>query len=1125
MAIREALWISSGSVTQLDSTSDGLAVNEIDTSDGQALTIGNANATAIEFGSVGIDSVSGALTIGGSNASSIEFGANIDKDANEALIIGGSNATVVQFGANIDKDAAEALVIGGSNATAVQFGAEIDADAAEALVIGATNATSVQVDGIEITGSTIDTVGAGTLTIGGAGSTATAIEIGTAGELTKVLGNFEVVGTEVVGGSATFNGNTDIGDTSADTLTITASVDQAINFTSGLTSHFTTTSGDLKIIPEGTTIAQGGLGVALSFTSYTTTNPVTNGVLTGVGTSFQSELDIGDAIEVQLAGGTEVHTVASITSDTVLEVDAPFASLEAGVTLGLTTDDNLFEVYSGDAKARLTVNKNGNLSATRGEEHAAILTLNNEEGGHTNSFYIHNTDPTGIISGTVGDVCLTQSGGTIYFNSGGGTVWTAVGSAGGDTLQQAYVAGASINITAGEGDLAFTASTADFTVTTTAGGDMIVSDDGAGTNFLATDHTNSQLELGHADITVGFLGDVDTDITFETATAPHAITLDSGALTVSTTTSGLLSLTGAGGITSTSTGGTYTVNAAGQTVDINSTILDVDTTGVIQLDGVGGSNFNTDSGNLTLAATTTGEVLVDGVDGVEINSASGAIDIGNDADAQAINVGTGAAARTITIGNTTGATGVAINSGTGNIALASTGTGDITINSDDTLLLDADGVLELNSTGGAINIGNDADAQNINVGTGASVRTITIGNATGATTLDLNSGTGGIALDSVSSNIDLTTNTSGNITLTPASGSDVVVTTAGAGGAVTINAGGDGGVDINATAGGITLDAVGTSNFTVAGDNLTLSTTTSGTLAVTAADTLDLNAGGAAGVTIDATAGGVSIDAAGASNFTTSSGAIDIDSVGALSLNSSGAAINVGDDAVAQAINIGTGAAARTITMGNATGATALDLNAGTGGVSIDCTATGDIALTAADDATSDITFQAHGSAVYEFNEDGTNSDLVGFSAGSIIGALNELKADATEAALSRVAGVGGLTAGNAAYIDADDAGGANRVVKADADDATAAIVVGFAKTTASAGNAVEIITAGEVTVSTNISGAAQGQYVYLSGTAGEVTTTAPSTGTVLRLGVITDVGTGAGDGKVLIQIGTPVSL
>ena len=43
------------------------------------------------------------------------------------------------------------------------------------------------------------------------------------------------------------------------------------------------------------------------------------------------------------------------------------------------------------------------------------------------------------------------------------------------------------------------------------------------------------------------------------------------------------------------------------------------------------------------------------------------------------------------------------------------------------MLLEADGVIELKSSAGAISIGNDAVAQNINIGTGASSRIINIG--------------------------------------------------------------------------------------------------------------------------------------------------------------------------------------------------------------------------------------------------------------------------------------------------------------------------------------------------------------------------------------------------------------
>lgn len=124
------------------------------------------------------------------------------------------------------------------------------------------------------------------------------------------------------------------------------------------------------------------------------------------------------------------------------------------------------------------------------------------------------------------------------------------------------------------------------------------------------------------------------------------------------------------------------------------------------------------------------------------------------AGTQTLNLATGASASAVNIGNATGATAIVITSGTGSIALASTGAGDITIDSDDTLLLDADGVLELNSSAGIIGIGNDADAFGINVGTGAAARTITIGNTTGATALNLSAGTGEITFTGTVKEID-----------------------------------------------------------------------------------------------------------------------------------------------------------------------------------------------------------------------------------------------------------------------------------------------------------------------------------------------------------------------------------
>jgi len=137
----------------------------------------------------------------------------------------------------------------------------------------------------------------------------------------------------------------------------------------------------------------------------------------------------------------------------------------------------------------------------------------------------------------------------------------------------------------------------------------------------------------------------------------------------------------------------------------------------------GAGAFTTLSASSTLSVT--GLSTLSG--SATIDTAGTALNLATDSDTAAVNLGT-VGDRTITVGNVTGATAVAINTGTGSFTVATTGTGDIVLNSDDTMLLDADGVLELNSSAGVISIGNDADNQNINIGT-AGTRTINIGSA------------------------------------------------------------------------------------------------------------------------------------------------------------------------------------------------------------------------------------------------------------------------------------------------------------------------------------------------------------------------------------------------------------
>jgi len=283
-----------------------------------------------------------------------------------------------------------------------------------------------------------------------------------------------------------------------------------------------------------------------------------------------------------------------------------------------------------------------------------------------------------------------------------------------------------------------------------------------------------------------------------------------------------------------------------------------------------------------------------------ILSAGTAINIGSDASADAINLGTGAAARTITIGNVTGATAVAVNTGTGHFTVTTTGTGDIILNSDDTMLLDADGVLELNSSAGVISIGNDADAQNINIGTGAAQRVITIGNSTSATQVVINGGTAGI---NVGANAIAQTVTIGNQT-----GASAVVIDAGTG-PITIGTTIAKVITIGNTTGvSGTIIHVGTGNFVLDG----VTNSTYGVGASTTTGTITIGGTAQTGTMTLGSSSGTNIVAIGAGT-------------GATTVNIAGGAGS------AKAVNIATGAVANVVTIGTVSGAASMSLLVGTG--------------------------------------------------------------------------------------------------------------------------------------------------------------------------------------------------
>lgn len=180
---------------------------------------------------------------------------------------------------------------------------------------------------------------------------------------------------------------------------------------------------------------------------------------------------------------------------------------------------------------------------------------------------------------------------------------------------------------------------------------------------------------------------------------------------------------------------------------------------------VGGGGGNLGAATLTAKNIDIGATAVARAVNIATGAAAQTVIIGSqnttssltlDSGTGVIDIGTGAQARTITIGNAaatavnlnaiamtfTTVDALALTDGTATFQLG--GTGAATLSGGTSTTIDGSGVIELNSTGAAISIGNDADAFGINIGTGAAARTITIGNGTGATSLVLNAGTGNI---------------------------------------------------------------------------------------------------------------------------------------------------------------------------------------------------------------------------------------------------------------------------------------------------------------------------------------------------------------------------------------------
>jgi len=265
------------------------------------------------------------------------------------------------------------------------------------------------------------------------------------------------------------------------------------------------------------------------------------------------------------------------------------------------------------------------------------------------------------------------------------------------------------------------------------------------------------------------------------------------------------------------------------------------------------------------------------------------------------------------------------------------------------------------------------------------------------------------------------------------------------------------------------------------------------------------------------TSGAVDIAPASGSNATVTTlaaGDIQLDGAAGVYIESSAGTLNMGADDIDQNVNIGTNGE-RTIAIGNTNGTTGVDIDAGTGGIALDTAVASNFTVSG---AAADLTLGARGATI-TLNENGETT-LSGFTATSIVGALNELKDAEVDVVVTVTTGEA-YAIGDAIALNSSD----GKAYKTDSTTSNADYkFIGVAKEVSGGVDETKtVIVGGEVTSTTDFATFANGDYLYLSTTTGALSNSAPSTSgqTVLKVGVVTD----QANDKFLIQVGTPVNL
>ncbi len=480
-------------------------------------------------------------------------------------------------------------------------------------------------------------------------------------------------------------------------------------------------------------------------TCVVTDGPNTINIEATGGTSSTFPTDSGTANPVAgattVAGGTNINTSAAGGTITI--------NLDDSITtVGAVTAGANLSMSAGACTVTSTTNATKSIYLHANAGTTETIEIYSDQGNAVDSVYIHSDDggltlTSGLATADAINITASNAAGGIDIDAGtsginiaaaNGPVSIISGTGAVNIGADAAAHIVTVGNTTGASELALQSGTGAFTAT--AGGVLDLDAVGA----LSINSSAGVINMGNdsvaQNINIG-TGAAARTITIGNATGATALTLNAG--------------TGAVGIAN---------NATVHSTTIGST--------------TGSSAFTaqTGTGDLTLAAggdlktTCAGATTLDAVGAIELNSSAAAISIGNDAVNQNITIG-GAGVRTVAAGSESGASQTDIKCGTGgcnvgtsanahlttvgstNSTSATTiqaGSGAISVNGSGDVTVDAVGTVELNSSGAAIRIGNDAVGQAIAIGTGAAARAITIGNITGTSSTTIDCGTGGVSV-------------------------------------------------------------------------------------------------------------------------------------------------------------------------------------------------------------------------------------------------------------------------------------------------------------------------------------------------------------------------------------------